>query len=124
MPSLELTFQVSEVDPSPLAELADADASAEGAEVDGADAAPIVTCSLVISKDKHPLAMSVDLDAQDTGLIITNVAMFERSVALEKGSEGDWARRERYLGPRESVIFGDRGEGCAMWSMEMEVESA
>lgn len=104
MYSLELTFQVSEVDPVPV--------NAEGAEteaIDG-DAAestpPVVTASLVVSKHGHPNAMSVDLDAGEDGLIISNVAMFERSVAVQKGSEGDWARRERYLGPREYMSRG------------------
>lgn len=49
--------------------------------------------------------MSIDLDAGEDGLIITNVAMFEKSVATQKGSEGDWARRERYLGPRAFLFF-------------------
>ena len=93
---LELTFQVSEVDPVPVVEGVEAEAEVEEAE----STPPIVTASLVISKHGHPNAMSIDLDAGEDGLVISNVAMFERSVAVQKGSEGDWARRERYLGPR------------------------
>ena len=96
--SLELTFQVSEVDPVPVA----VEGEAEPVDGDAADAVPpVVTASLVVSKPGHPNAMSIDLDAGEDGLVISNVAMFERSVAVQKGSEGDWARRERYLGPRE-----------------------
>lgn len=119
MLSLELTFQVSEVDPSPAAEDG-TEGVVDGAEDVDADAAPIVTCSLVISKAKHPNAMSIDLDASEEGLVITNVAMFERTVALQQGSEGDWARRERYLGPREwscsAVGAGDEDVDVDAWA--------
>lgn len=111
--SLKLTFQISDIDPAPEtdpdAELSpdvatnpDGSAGVEDAERPG------VPVSLIISKPAHPNAMSVDLEAGDEGLIITNVAMFERSVALQEGSEGDWVRRGRYLGPRESMSHAFR----------------
>jgi complement component 1 Q subcomponent-binding protein len=90
---------VSEVDPVPVIEGAEGETAEEEAPE---STQPIVTASLVVSKHGHPNAMSIDLDAGEDGLVISNVAMFERSVAVQKGSEGDWARRERYLGPRTS----------------------
>lgn len=110
---MKLTFQISDIDP--LAEEEDPDHVAapvadEGAEdVAAEDTPPYITVSLVISKPAHPNAMSVDMEAGEEGMVITNVAMFERGVALAEGNEGDWVRGGRYMGPRKSI--GRSGEG-------------
>lgn len=62
---------------------------------------PFITCSLLLTKPATPGALSVDLEAGEEGFEITNVAMFEKNIAVADGAEGDWARRSKYMGPRE-----------------------
>jgi complement component 1 Q subcomponent-binding protein len=52
--------------------------------------------------------MSVDLEAGEEGFEVTNVAMMGKAIGEMKGAEGDWARRSRYMGPRESYCLGRR----------------
>lgn len=48
--------------------------------------------------------MAIDLEAGEEGFEITNVAMLNKTLGEAKGAEGDWARRSRYMGPRELVL--------------------
>lgn len=92
--SLKLTFQISDID-SPAA-----DEAAVQQEEDLAPP-PIITCALVVSKPASERSFSIDLEAGEEGFGITNLAVFPKVLAEAEGAEGDWARRSRYLGPRE-----------------------
>jgi complement component 1 Q subcomponent-binding protein len=58
---------------------------------------------LLLTKSATPGALLVDLECGDEGFIVTNVAMYEKAVAELQGPEGDFARRTKYMGPREST---------------------
>jgi len=96
-PRLKLTFQVSDLEegnePDPEIERPD------GAEE--FDQPPFISGSLSITKPATPGSLLVDLEAGEEGFVITNVALFEKSVAEAEGPEGDYNRRSKYMGPRE-----------------------
>jgi complement component 1 Q subcomponent-binding protein len=96
---LKLTFQISDID-TPLAEETEPAVQQE----DDLAPPPVITCSLVVSKGSHENSLSIDLEAGEEGFAITNLAVFPKSLAEAEGSEGDWARRSRYLGPRMSIV--------------------
>lgn len=49
------------------------------------------------------------MEAGEEGMVTTNVAMFESGVAVMEGSEGDWVRGGKYMGPREYLLFSSVG---------------
>lgn len=111
--SLHLTFQISDLDPLPESSEDPSTPSSPSApnasaDIDGAadeiDAPPYITVSLVIKKAGHPHAMSVDMEAGEEGMVVTNVAMFESEVAMRDDAEGDWIRSGKYMGPRKSIF--------------------
>lgn len=102
---LKLSFQISDLADSAV-EAAGADAATgEPVEVE-ADVGPESTflpCHLLITKPgKSDKGLSVDLSAAEDGFTITNVALFDKEIAEREGVEGDWKRRELYLGPGAS----------------------
>ncbi|ORY33991.1 mitochondrial glyco protein [Naematelia encephala] len=97
--TLKLTFQVSDLEDPSLQHPTDE----EGVPIDdesNMSSPPFITCSLLITKPATPGAMSIDLEAGEEGFDITNVAIFDRTIAVAEGAEGDWARRSRYMGPQ------------------------
>lgn len=110
---IRLTFQVSELDDGEGVLAAEAGADAETAQAaegeDGAATSPYITCALIITKGSHADALSIDLEAGEDGFEITNVAAFDKATAEDESSQGDWARRSRYMGPGEFTCCADLG---------------
>lgn len=93
-------FQISDLDdPSEVNEADEDGMPAEEAE--DINTPPYIACSLTITKSGSNSAMAIDLEAGEEGFVITNVAMLEKDLASKDGAEGDWARRSKYMGPRE-----------------------
>lgn len=95
-----MTFQVSDLadaEPNPEAEL-----EGEAEVPEEFDEPPFISCSLLFTKKATPGAMLVDLECGEEGFIVTNLAMYEKTVAELQGPEGDYARRTKYMGPRKS----------------------
>lgn len=111
---MKLSFQISDLADSAVEAAA---ADAEGAEPAEGDAdvvaeSTFLPCHLLITKPgKSSKGLSVDLSAAEDGFTITNVALFDKDVAEREGVEGDWKRRELYLGPGEA-ISGLSGSGA------------
>ncbi len=103
---LRLTFQVSDLDDPSAQESVDENGVLVEPPTEDVPTTPFITCSLLITKSATPGAMSIDLEAGEEGFEVTNVAMFEKVLGEQKGAEGDWARRSRYMGPRMSSRFG------------------
>ncbi|WVQ80767.1 hypothetical protein IAT38_002872 [Cryptococcus sp. DSM 104549] len=96
--TLKLTFQISDLDANSF----DSEFPPnEGDEADAPAPAPAqITCSLVITKSAQPGALMVDLQTCDEGFEISNVAVYEKTLAEADGAESDWERRSKYMGPQ------------------------
>lgn len=93
--SLKLTFQISDLDAEPIEE------ETEGEE----NVLPAyITSSLVVTKSGSNKAVLVDMAAQPDGFEVTNVAIFDKSLADAEGAEGDWKRRSMYMGPQFDTL--------------------
>jgi complement component 1 Q subcomponent-binding protein len=97
---LKLTFQVSDVE-EPESEI-DEEGNEIASELDVLENVPPMPVSLTVSKSASPSVLRIDLDATPEGFEISNIAVFDKSVAEGEGAEADWRRRSQYTGPRES----------------------
>jgi len=95
-----LTFQISELEDPSASENDAVDPEIDPEQLDSST--PYIVCSLLITKSAQPGAMLVDLEAGEAGFEVTNVAMYEKGLGEAEGAEGDYQRRSKYLGPRES----------------------
>lgn len=77
---------------------------ANGEAIEDAVEPAYITSSLLVTKAAAKKAVLVDLAAQPDGFEVTNVAVYERTLAEKLGAEGDWARRSHYMGPQFDTL--------------------
>ena len=65
---------------------------------------PFISASLLITKQGTNDALLADLATGDEGFLVTNVAMYDKTLAEAPGANGDWDRRSKYMGPRALLL--------------------
>ncbi|KAI3613954.1 regulatory protein suaprga1 [Moniliophthora roreri] len=84
-----------------------------------------IRCSLSVTKNNVPGALSIDMLTQEGGFIVDNVTYYrDTKLATELSAEADWKRRGIYLGPQFETLDVGLQEEIERWLNERGVNES